>query len=309
MHALPHPSVRTALIASIWLSLCALSAVRAGDAGGGGPAGKSKAVTVEAIPGSAVKRVILTAKAAERLGIETGKVTQDQITRKQVVSGMVVYPQQQPGLPPVGTTVAAVAPKGTSFASFGGGFNSPIVMAPPAAGIKDASLKSTGALVINAAGQSEVVVTLSPTEYERIDKTKPARITPLYTRDKGVTAMTALLSDAPPVEDARRAMLTLHYLLPNSAHGLPPSTRMRVELQMADSSDPRRLVPYRSVFYDAKGASWVFVNTKPLTYERQPIKIEHIVGDMAVLSDGPPLDTPIVTVGASLLYGSEVFGK
>lgn len=302
-------SVRAALITAIWLAVCATS-VHAGDAGGGGPAGKSKAVTVETIQGSTVKRVILSAKAAERLGIETGKVSQDMVTRKQVVSGMIVYPQQQlqPGLMPASTTMAA-APKGTSFASFGGGFNSPIVMAPPAAGqIKDAGMK-TGTLSTNATGQSEVVVTLSPTEYERIDKAKPARVTPLYTRDKDVAPMTAPLSDTPPVEDARRSMLTLRYLLPVAAHSLPPSTRMRVELQMADSGDSHKLVPYRSVFYDSKGSPWVYVNTKPLTYERQPIKIKNVVGDMAVLSEGPPLDTPIVTVGASLLYGSEVFGK
>ncbi len=39
-----------------------------------GPVGKSHAPTLESIPGSTVKRVILSAKAAERLGIETGRV-------------------------------------------------------------------------------------------------------------------------------------------------------------------------------------------------------------------------------------------
>jgi hypothetical protein len=37
--------------------------------------------------------------------------------------------------------------------------------------------------------------------------------------------------------------------------------------------------------------------------------VERVVGDLAVLSDGPPVGTPVVTVGAALLYGTEIFGK
>jgi hypothetical protein len=46
-----------------------------------------------------------------------------------------------------------------------------------------------------------------------------------------------------------------------------------------------------------------------LTFERQRIGIERIVGDLAVLSEGPPVGTPVVTVGAALLYGAEIFKK
>jgi hypothetical protein len=53
----------------------------------------------------------------------------------------------------------------------------------------------------------------------------------------------------------------------------------------------------------------VYVNTKPLVFERQRISVERIVGDLAVVSKGPDVGTPIVTVGAPLLYGAEVFGK
>ena len=37
--------------------------------------------------------------------------------------------------------------------------------------------------------------------------------------------------------------------------------------------------------------------------------IERVIGDLAVLSEGPPVKTAVVTVGAALLYGAEVFGK
>jgi hypothetical protein len=53
----------------------------------------------------------------------------------------------------------------------------------------------------------------------------------------------------------------------------------------------------------------VYVNTAPLTYVRQPVGIERIAGDLAILSAGPPVGATVVTVGAPLLYGSETLGK
>jgi hypothetical protein len=63
------------------------------------------------------------------------------------------------------------------------------------------------------------------------------------------------------------------------------------------------------VYYDAKGDAWIYVNTKPLVFERRRVGVERVAGELAVLSDGPPVGTPVVTVGAALLYGAEIFGK
>ena len=57
--------------------------------------GKNPAVTIENIPGSTAPRVILTAKAAERLGIETGKVAEERIVRKQMVGGLLLPPVEK----------------------------------------------------------------------------------------------------------------------------------------------------------------------------------------------------------------------
>jgi hypothetical protein len=84
---------------------------------------------------------------------------------------------------------------------------------------------------------------------------------------------------------------------------------MRVELQLSGDADARTVVPYGAVYYDAKGAAWVYVRTAPLTFERQRVGVERVVGDLAVLAEGPPIQTPVVTVGAAMLYGVEVFGK
>ncbi|GEM_PF-796413 len=261
---------------------------------------KNAAVRLEAIPGSSVKRVTLTAKAAERLDIQTGKVTQEVVIRKQMVSGMVVYPRAN-ALPQ--------APAGNGFGAFGGVAAPGATAAGPLRKIAVLETVAPGAAPAAAPVESWVVVSLSPGEFERIAKDKPARVTPLYTRDKEMKEMLAPLSDQPPIEDAKRSMLTLHYVLPSADHGLAPSTRVRVELQLAGSEDKQKVVPYSAVYYDAKGAPWVYVNTQPLTYERKRIVVQRVVGNQAVLSEGPELGTAVVTVGASLLYGTEIFGK
>jgi hypothetical protein len=107
----------------------------------------------------------------------------------------------------------------------------------------------------------------------------------------------------------KRSMLSLYYVVPGKDHGLTVNDRMRVELQLSGSNVKKKVVPYSSVYYDAKGDAWIYVNTKPLVFERRRVGVERVAGELAVLSDGPPVGTPVVTVGAALLYGAEIFGK
>ena len=67
----------------------------------------------------------------------------------------------------------------------------------------------------------------------------------------------------------------------------------------------RLVVDYAAVVYEPKGDTSVYVNPGPLLFVRQPIKVEYIEGDRAVLTQGPPAGTPVVTVGASELLGME----
>lgn len=295
----PTITVVAALIAAMFAT-----AVGAGDPASAS-AGKSTAVTLEPGSISGVKRITLSAKAAERLDVQTGLVGEEVVIRKQVVSGMVIFPQAGASRP---------APPAAGGGGFGG-FNAqpqapqPLAIQPTVAEMKKVALLEPAATAPAARRESWVVVNLSPGEYERIAKDKPARISPLYTRDKGVAPMTATLSDAAPVEDSKRSMLGLHYVLPSADHGMAPSTRVRVELQLAGSEEKQKVVPYNAIYYDAKGQPWVYVNPQPLTYERQRVTVQRVVGQQAVVSDGPALGTRVVTVGAALLYGTEIFGK
>ncbi|MGH6625707.1 MAG: hypothetical protein ACRECD_04035, partial [Burkholderiaceae bacterium] len=119
--------------------LLAPAAARAAGPAGSGPVGNSPVVTLERIPGSTIPRVVLTAKAAERLGIATGKVGEEAIVRRQMVSGLIIPPMdKQPESKPGGSgsggfgkvgaapspqpaAAAAPAPKlaGVGFAGFG----------------------------------------------------------------------------------------------------------------------------------------------------------------------------------------------
>ena len=59
------------------------------------------------------------------------------------------------------------------------------------------------------------------------------------------------------------------------------------------------------MFYDANGDTWVYANLEPLAYVRERVTVDDIQGGQAVLTDGPPEGTPVVTVGAAELYGTE----
>lgn len=66
-----------------------------------------------------------------------------------------------------------------------------------------------------------------------------------------------------------------------------------------------KVVPYAAVLYDARGETWVYTNPEPLVFVRHAIHVEYINGDRAVLSQGPPAGTAVVTVGAAELFGAE----
>lgn len=67
-----------------------------------------------------------------------------------------------------------------------------------------------------------------------------------------------------------------------------------------------KVIPYAAVMYGLDGHAWTYINPEPLVFVRQAIVIDHIEGDLAVLSEGPEAGILVVIVGAPLLYGAEV---
>jgi hypothetical protein len=78
-----------------------------------------------------------------------------------------------------------------------------------------------------------------------------------------------------------------------------------VQPDAAGGDPPRAVVAYGAIVYDPDGATSVYTNPDPLVYVRRPVTVDHIQGDTVVLSDGPPVGTVVVTVGAEELLGAE----
>src|SRR5215213_1080198 len=65
------------------------------------------------------------------------------------------------------------------------------------------------------------------------------------------------------------------------------------------------VIPYDAVIYGADGNTYAYTSPKPLTFVRWEIDVDRVVGNSAMLSDGPPVGTEVVTVGAAEVYGTE----
>jgi len=82
--------------------------------------------------------------------------------------------------------------------------------------------------------------------------------------------------------------------------------RLDIHTAMVSMDGDNKVIPYAAVLYGLDGETWTYTNPEPLVYIRQDIVIDHIDGNMAILTEGPEVDTQVVTVGVSLLYGAEV---
>jgi hypothetical protein len=128
-------------------------------------------------------------------------------------------------------------------------------------------------------------VKIKPAQVEHVEGTELSRVTLTAKAAERLDIQTA------PVREAQVARSVS-----------PASVR---EAQMAPSGSRRKLVPYAAVLYDTHGITWVYTSPEPLVFVRHRITIDHITGDLAVLSDGPPVGTRVVTVGGAELFGAE----
>ncbi|TVZ40401.1 hypothetical protein P886_4830 [Alteromonadaceae bacterium 2753L.S.0a.02] len=236
----------------------------------------------EEIPGSDLKRVILDEKSVQRLGIETGEVSQKNVPSRQLFGGSIVMP------------VVYQEKKQTTFGGFGGA-------TPSVASFKSQPKADPNFLWLQ--------ITLSEPEWQRISQEKQIRVIPLDTRDGKISETTAVPAGLPPALDPKRTMLRVYYKIADTQIGYHLHDRVRVEMVLKDDNENHMVVPYDAVHYDSKGKSWVYSNPQQYVFERKPVAINRVVGEFAVLDSGPAIGTSVVTVGAALLYGAEVVFK
>jgi hypothetical protein len=146
-------------------------------------------------------------------------------------------------------------------------------------------------------GSVWVRVSLSERDRQRVDRSQPALVAPLD-RDDGEENLTAQPVGMP----AERA---LYYAVDGTRYGLVPGQDVRVELARAGRWKTRTAVPYSALIYDTQGETWVYTSPAPRTFVRHKVDVDDIEGDVAVLDEGPPIGTVVVSVGVAELYGAE----
>jgi hypothetical protein len=115
---------------------------------------------------------------------------------------------------------------------------------------------------------------------------------------------------------AAAAPATLHQGAAALARGVTltalAATRLGVEtgrVEQAGSASPGgpalTSIPISALIYDPEGGAWTYTLSAPDTFVRAPLVIDHVDGALVYLRSGPAAGTPVVTVGAPELLGSE----
>ena len=212
------------------------------------------------------KSVTLTDKAAERLGVETIKVTEEQAARTRKVGADVV-------------DASKVASATKSSASTGEVW---VRVSMNASDLSAMDAKQPARVLgIDDGGDDDKDEAGTEVEMDEAE---------------GAESNT----DAGDDEDK-----PVYFKIKGTGHSLKVGQRARVEFTLQGNGASHKLVPYSAVIYDVKGATWVYTNPEGKVYLRQPVKVDYIKGQLAYLSEGPAAGTSVVTRGVAELYGAE----
>jgi hypothetical protein len=88
---------------------------------------------------------------------------------------------------------------------------------------------------------------------------------------------------------------------------LSDETAARIDLQTATVHTAGRgtAVPHAALIYNPDGDVFVYTRPGPQAYVRAAVTVRRVEGAQALLSDGPPAGTVVVTVGAAELLATE----
>jgi hypothetical protein len=159
--------------------------------------------------------------------------------------------------------------------------------------------RTFGGQVVETGGSALVRVALHESDLGKVDRDQPAVIRPL---EEGAAGWMGQVVEAPDPKEAAQA---LYCTVVTEETAFAQDQRVFVEVSMAANGATQKIVPFAAVLYDTHGETWVYTNPEPLTYVRAPITVDYIEGDLAVLTEGPPAGTEVVTAGASELSGAE----
>lgn len=147
-------------------------------------------------------------------------------------------------------------------------------------------------------------VLVNENDLQGVAQDKPAHILLRGSNDEA-GGLTTRAIEISAVGGLQKENGTLYFTIDGRNHNLRPGKRVRVELPLQGNGEAQKIVPYSAVIYDPQGNTWVYITIGPLAYVRYPITVDDIDADLAILSQGPPIGTEVVSVGIIELYGIE----
>jgi len=138
-------------------------------------------------------------------------------------------------------------------------------------------------------------VQLDQADIENVDKSIPAQI---FLVENGNEELVWYANWYDGVEDTEGG---LYYEVKDPEHQPNGKCKVLVSLGIKNNPELHIIVPVDSVFYGQNGETWVYTAIHPRTYVRYPIQIKNIHGDSAVLINGPPIGSTVVSAGGSAL--------
>lgn len=208
--------------------------------------------SLEEIEGSEFKRVMLTEKAAERLGIQTVPVQEEVTSRMHSFSSEVVN-------------------------------------------LVEAEQPDTNTLWVR--------VSLTEEMQQMVDRSVPVQVVP--EDDDDDEDMIAELDEGRVDEDEDGKFIALYYKVTNPRQDISVGQRLLVNIPLNGNGEHHKIIPYAAVIYGVHGETWVYTNPEHLVFVREPIIIDFIQGDWAILFKGPEVGTAVVTLGGAELFGAE----
>ena len=88
---------------------------------------------------------------------------------------------------------------------------------------------------------------------------------------------------------------------------LADRTAKRIDLQTATvgGNETELIVSHAALIYNPEGEVFVYTRPEPGAYVRAPVVVSRVEGEQALLSEGPPPGTVVVTIGAAELLATE----
>jgi hypothetical protein len=235
---------------------------------------------LEPIPGSDLKRVVLTAKAAQRLDIRTVAVKEQQGQKWLVLEGRV-----------------DAAPEGGGRVQVVPVEDADRILADPRLLKANARLAAS----LRDAAEAEEDDADAGKSGDKTSQADPGQILVVP-----IGFAQAVRLAARPIQMAGGQGGSVQtYDVTTTDHRLVPGQRVYMRVPHPNRDKLYKAVPYSAIIYDRNGQTWVFTNPEPNVFVRARIDVDFIDGRRAYLKEGPALDTKVVTAGAAELMGVE----